>query len=125
MSAYTGYVNPYLSSRPHLKIVTQAVVKRIICDDVKTRAIGVAYELKNEEGIAVKVYANKEVIIIAGGMDSPTILMRSGVGPKDIPEKSNIPFVKKLPVGNSLQDHLMLKIEFLLDNKQITTYKYT
>ncbi len=115
MSAYTGYVKPYLSTRPHLKIVTQAVVKRIIFDDDKNRAIGVTYELKNEEGNAINVYANKEVIISAGVMDSPAILMRSGIGPKDVLKKSNIPLVKELPVGYNLQDHVLLKLELLID----------
>lgn len=57
------------------------------------------------------VYAKKEVILSAGAIDSPKLLLLSGIGPREELEKQNIPVVQDNPaVGKNLQDHLWLEI---------------
>ena len=51
--------------------------------------------------------ANKEVIVSAGGLGSPQLLMLSGIGPKEHLKSVGIPCKKDLPVGEGLQDHLL------------------
>ncbi|CAG9831007.1 unnamed protein product [Diabrotica balteata] len=52
------------------------------------------------------IKARKEVILSAGSINSPQILMLSGIGPKDHLKQHNISLIKNLPVGENLQDHL-------------------
>ena len=57
------------------------------------------------------VYARKEVILSAGAIDSPKLLLLSGIGPRKELEKQDIPVVQDIPgVGKNLQDHLWLEI---------------
>lgn len=51
------------------------------------------------------VYARKEVILSAGPINSPQLLMLSGVGPKDHLQSLGIPVIQDLPVGQNLLDH--------------------
>lgn len=120
VSAYGAYVKPYLKSRPFLKVITNAEVTRIIFNEDKSRAIGVTYTTKNEDGsrvITMTIGAKKEVIISAGVMDSPILLMKSGIGPKEVLEESKIETVKNLRVGYNLQDHVLMKLEFHLNKE--------
>lgn len=56
-----------------------------------------------------QVYANKEIILSAGSLQSPQILMLSGVGPRDHLEKMGIHTIVDLPgVGENLQDHVAI-----------------
>ncbi|CAG9838702.1 unnamed protein product [Diabrotica balteata] len=91
----------HIKSRPNLKILLNAAVNKIILDNHKAK--GVTFVLK---GTTYKAKAKKEVILSAGAINSPQLLMLSGVGPRDDLEKLNIPVVKNLPaVGKNLQDH--------------------
>lgn len=69
-----------------------------------TRAVGVRVTLKDGRSIDVK--ASKEVILSAGSIGSPQLLMLSGIGPKQHLHEMGIPNVVDLPVGQNLQDHL-------------------
>ena len=68
------------------------------------RATGVRYSYL---GIDRTVRARKEVVICAGGIGSPKLLMLSGIGPAEHLRQHDIPVVQNLPgVGENLQDHL-------------------
>lgn len=100
-SAFRAYLLPYLQNRPNLRIETGASVQRILFEG--KRAIGVEYK-KNNKLHTVQV--NREVILSAGALQSPQILMLSGIGDAQALQKLNIPVVKDLPgVGKNLQDH--------------------
>ena len=85
----------------------------------KNRAVGVKFM---KDDIWQTVRANKEVILSAGAIASPKILMLSGVGPKEHLKKFGIPLVADLPVGDNHQDHVMTDaLSGLLDPGMSTT----
>ncbi|XP_074594873.1 oxygen-dependent choline dehydrogenase-like [Brevipalpus obovatus] len=97
-----GYLSS-ASNRRNLDIVIHAVVHRILIDSKNKRAYGVEYK---KNGKFYQVKARKEVILSAGALNSPKLLMLSGIGPKNELEKFGIPVIADLPgVGQNLQDH--------------------
>ncbi len=99
-SAAVGYLHPVIG-RANLTLQTHALVTRILFEG--ERAIGVVY-LK--DGVEQQVHVNKEVILAGGAINSPQVLLLSGVGPADHLRALNIPVVADLPgVGENLQDH--------------------
>ncbi|ORX95916.1 glucose-methanol-choline oxidoreductase, partial [Clohesyomyces aquaticus] len=100
----------YLSRPPsNLKILTGAPVARIFFD--QKRAIGI------EIVGGVKFQARNEVIISGGALNTPQILMLSGVGPASELKKHNIPLVYDAPmVGHNLQDHCFSSTGIVLRN---------
>ncbi|KAK6178585.1 hypothetical protein SNE40_013340 [Patella caerulea] len=105
-SAAAGYLKPVLY-RPNLETKTKALTTRIIFD--KNKAIGLEYE---HGGITKQVYARKEVILSGGSINSPQLLMLSGIGNADELKNLDIPVVAHLPgVGENLQDHLEVYVQ--------------
>ena len=77
------------------------------------RAVGVAYV---RDGRRRTVAARKEVVLAAGAIGSPQLLMVSGVGPKEHLAEVGVPVVRDLKVGHNLQDHVGLGgLTFLVD----------
>lgn len=91
--------------RPNLHIAMYSHVTRIMIDPKTKRAFGV--EFMRDRKINY-IRASKEVIVSAGAVNSPQILMLSGVGPKAELYKHKIPLIKDAPVGENLQDHIGL-----------------
>ncbi|XP_018018056.1 glucose dehydrogenase [FAD, quinone] [Hyalella azteca] len=89
--------------RPNLHIAMRAFVTKILINPVTRRAYGVEY-FRNYKFHTV--LARKEVILSAGAVNSPQILMLSGVGPKYHLQEHGIPVIQDLPVGHNLQDHI-------------------
>lgn len=114
VSSYIGYLKPILNSRQNIKVITRAVVTRVLLDG--DRATGVVYKI-NGVGKEIQVQANREVILSAGVIESPPILMRSGIGPKDILQASGIKPVKDLPVGENLHDHPLVPLQIIVNEK--------
>ena len=105
-SAADAFLRPLNQSRFTLE--TDASVSKILFEN--NRAVGVEYQ-KNGKNITVR--ANKEVILCAGALNSPALLMRSGVGDAKLLEMHHIPLVKDLPgVGKNLQDHLWVMVTY-------------
>ena len=93
-------------SNPRLKIVTDALVHRIVIDE--GRATGVVYAQRNRAPITVN--ANREVILSAGAIGSPKVLLLSGVGPAAALQELGIPVKADLPVGQNYHDHLHVSV---------------
>ncbi len=106
-STARAFLRPALKrSNVHLEI--NAHVSRVLFDGL--RACGVAYV---QNGREVQVEARREVVLAAGAIQSPQILQLSGIGPKSLLDKFEIPVVKALPgVGENLQDHLQARFIF-------------
>lgn len=99
-STEKAYLRP-ARKRPNLVILTHAEVEHI--DFEGTRATGVTF-LRG--GRRLQARAGREVIVAAGTMGSPAILMRSGIGPAAVLAKHGIAIRHDLPgVGENLQEH--------------------
>jgi choline dehydrogenase len=99
-SAARGYLRPALS-RPGLMVQTEALVHRILLE--KTRAVGVEYSVQGQK---TQAHADAEVIVAAGAINTPQILLLSGIGPADELRALGIPVWHDSPgVGANLNDH--------------------
>ena len=100
-SAAKAYLAP-AQSRPNLQVITHAHTTRLLFEG--RRAVGVEYRQGNE---LKQVRAQREVLLCAGALQSPQILMLSGVGPGDHLRQHGITTLHDLPgVGAHLHDHV-------------------
>jgi len=99
-SAADAYLHP-IEHQANFTVETNALVLRIIFAD--NCATGVVYQ---QNGIEHEVYASNEIILCAGAINTPKLLMLSGIGSKKMLDKFNIPLINDLPVGENLQDHV-------------------
>ncbi|XP_066966830.1 glucose dehydrogenase [FAD, quinone]-like [Macrobrachium rosenbergii] len=100
-STAVSYIRP-AASRPNLDVAFNAYVTQVLFDN-RRRAIGVRFE---QNGKLRTVLARREVILSAGAVSSPHILMLSGVGPARHLQEHGIPVLVDLPgVGQNFQDH--------------------
>ena len=104
-SAAVGYLRPAMK-RSNLTVATNVLAHRIL---VKSgRAIGVEY---SQNGTMHTVKADSEVIVTAGAIGSPKLLMLSGIGPADHLASLGLDVVHNLPgVGENLHDHFGIDI---------------
>ncbi|XP_046481413.1 glucose dehydrogenase [FAD, quinone]-like [Neodiprion pinetum] len=102
------------ADRRNLHISTNSLVHKILIDKTTKTAYGVEFVRENMRHI---VRAKKEVILSAGAIQSPKLLMLSGIGPKDHLEEVGIKVIHDSPgVGQNLQDHIMIGgLTFLID----------
>ena len=107
-STAKGYLRPNLR-RKNLNLMTHAHVRRILFEG--RRAVGVEVE---QGGAVKRIGARREVIVSAGAINSPMVLMNSGVGPAAELEEVGIEVRHDLPgVGKNLQDHVQGRFTFL------------
>lgn len=112
-SAAHGYLRP-VRDRANLKVCTGAAVSRVLIEG--QRAVGVRYRIGAEEREA---RARAEVILCAGAIVTPQILMLSGIGPADELARHGIAVHVDSPgVGGNLQDHLVVPLMWRLKNGQ-------
>ena len=90
-------------SRKNLHVALEAYVTKILIDTSSNRAYGVEF-VRNGE--TLRVLAKKEVIVSAGAVNSPQLLMLSGIGPREHLSQHGIPVIQDLKVGHNLQDHV-------------------
>lgn len=104
VSSNRAYIDPVRSNRSNLHIRTRSQVTKILIDEQTKRAYGV--ELYGSDGL-VQVLATKEVIVSGGSINSPQLLMVSGIGAADHLNEHNITVLVDRPaVGQNLMDHL-------------------
>ncbi|XP_075983930.1 glucose dehydrogenase [FAD, quinone]-like [Anticarsia gemmatalis] len=101
-SSSRAYLHP-VNGRNNLHVSKGSMVTKLIMDDTNTKVIGVEIEKQNKN---MKVLARNEVILSAGAINSPQLLMLSGIGPKSHLEQMRVNVVKDLPVGYNLMDHI-------------------
>lgn len=97
----TAFITPILS-RKNLRVQTQSYVTKINIDVHSKTAKGVTF---CHQGTAYFAKARKEVIISAGTIETPHLLLLSGIGPKNELDKFNINLVQDLQVGTITRDH--------------------
>lgn len=103
-SAAKAFLRP-IQHRPNLSISMHSRVTRILIDPRTKTAYGVEFVKRKRR---IVVYARKEIILSAGPIASPQLLMLSGVGPAEHLAEFEIPVIQDLRVGFNLQDHSVI-----------------
>ena len=104
MSSSHAYLHPIIGTRPNLEIRTGCWVKRVVIEG--GRATGVEY-LTPDLLTQASVLARREVILSAGAIDTPKLLMLSGIGPGEHLQEFGIKTLVDAPgVGANLDDHV-------------------
>lgn len=102
-STAKGYLRP-VRHRQNLHISLNTMVEKILIKPDTKEAYGVLFSKQDRKYV---VFASKEVILTAGAVQSPQILMLSGVGPEDHLRELEIDVIHHSPgVGENLQDHI-------------------
>jgi choline dehydrogenase len=114
-SAAVAYLHPAMT-RPNLTVIPGALAHRVIFDH--GRATGVEI---SRGGTVETISAEREVILCAGAYGSPHLLLLSGVGPAKQLGAFQIGVVQDLPVGQGLQDHLMVILNYLTNEESLLT----
>ncbi len=115
-STSVTYLHP-IKQRQNLTLITNVQVSKIIIEN--SSAVGV--EIKNKNRLE-KIFAEKEVLLSAGAINSPQILMLSGVGPEEELKNHGIKIISSLNgVGENLQDHLETYVQYEC-TKPVTLY---
>ncbi len=100
-SASTAFLRPAME-RPNLSVITGARTTRVLVED--GRAVGVEYRHKKK---AKTVYVDGEVILSSGAVNSPRLLLLSGIGPAQHLTDVGVDVTHELPgVGQNFQDHM-------------------
>lgn len=101
MSAARCYLTPEVRARPNLRIRPRTLVRRLLVQN--RRITGVEVETEGR----VEVLDSERVVLSAGAVCTPGILLRSGIGPRDQVERLGVSLVADVPaVGARLLDHL-------------------
>lgn len=115
-SVSKAYIRP-IRNRKNLHVTKESRVTKILIDPKTRRAFGIEF-VKNR--IRRRIRARKEVILSAGTMNSPQLMMLSGIGPKQHLEEIGIPVIQNLSVGMNLQDHISFNGLTFLVNDSVT-----
>ena len=100
-SAARAYLRPAMR-RPNLRVLTHAHAERIEISE--GRATGIRYRRRGRGQVA---HARREVILCGGAVNSPQLLMLSGIGPGEVLAGQGIPVIRdRAEVGRNMQDHL-------------------
>jgi choline dehydrogenase len=111
LSAARAYLHPILRSRANLAVWTRRFVTRLLFDG--PRAIGVEVARGLGGGGGVDRLTAGEVILAGGAINSPQLLLLSGIGPAHEIEDLGLPALADLPgVGRNLQDHLEVYVQY-------------
>ena len=103
-STANAYLKPAMG-RPNLAVRTQALTTRIVFDG--RRAVGVAYRPGGGRGPETFARASREVIVAAGAINAPHLLILSGIGPGEALQRAGLTVTADRPgVGGNLQDHM-------------------
>ncbi|MFA3916403.1 GMC family oxidoreductase [Ruegeria hyattellae] len=107
-SSAVAFLNP-ARKRPNLQIITNALVQRVVIQG--GCATGVRY--LDKSGQECEVTAKREIVLSSGAINSPQILMLSGIGDAAQLKENGIDVVADLPaVGKNMQDHLQARLVF-------------
>jgi choline dehydrogenase len=105
-SAADAYLHP-VRKRPNLTVITGGLAERVLIADGADGPVARGIVYRGESGDAIEVTARREVVLAAGAIGSPHLLMLSGIGDPDRLAAAGVPVaVRSLEVGRNLQDHL-------------------
>ena len=99
-SVFRAYTFPYMD-RPNLTVLTHALVSKIVLERTRATGVEIAYGGKTQ-----RINAGVEVVLSLGAINTPKVLMLSGIGDQGELQRLGIPVVQHLPgIGQNFQDH--------------------
>jgi choline dehydrogenase len=112
-STFHAYLEGAAELRENLTIITKALVTRLLLEAEGDGLVATGVEYRDGEGELRTIHARREVILSAGAIGSPHILMLSGIGPRRELEAAGIACRVDLPdVGKHLKDHVQAPMTF-------------
>jgi choline dehydrogenase len=114
-STAVAYLHP-VAERKNLTVITDAHARKVLIEG--SRAVGVEIERYGE---IEQIRANREVVLSAGAYGSAHLLLLSGVGPAAQLDAFGIEKVADLPVGERMQDHYMVMLNYTTDLETLKT----
>ncbi|XP_060519731.1 glucose dehydrogenase [FAD, quinone]-like [Cylas formicarius] len=105
-----------VKNRTNLFVATNVTVTKVLIDQ-DLKATGVQIKVGDD---LLEINASKEVIVSAGSINTPQILMLSGVGPLSHLNDLGIKVLQDLPVGQNLQDHLYIPVPVQMNGSAVT-----
>jgi choline dehydrogenase len=112
-STYHAFLEGAVEQRPNLTVITNAQVTRIVLAGSPGELTARGVEYSTAEGESITVLARMEVVLCAGAVGTPQILLLSGIGPQSALETVGIPCRHDSPgVGKHLKDHLEVILFF-------------
>lgn len=117
-SASSAYLRP-AKKRPNLTVLIHAHSRRVECENGAARAVQFRHDGEDKRAVALR-----EVILSAGAINTPQLLMLSGIGPAAHLTEHGIPVLRDLPgVGQGLQDHLAAHVKYTA-SKPLSMLRY-
>lgn len=111
-----------MADRPNVRLIHNATVKRIGFLNKTAQNITYVDSVRNE----IHIISAKEILVTAGAINTPKLLMLSGVGPKDRLSALNIPIVADIPaIGSNLYDHHYSFMEVQVTDDVETIWQFT
>ena len=99
-SVFRGYTFPYMD-RPNLTVLSQAQVTKVTFEGRRATGVELVHEGKHS-----RIGAGREIVLSLGAINTPKVLMHSGIGDQSALRSFGIPVVQHLPgVGQNFQDH--------------------
>ncbi|XP_018396668.1 PREDICTED: glucose dehydrogenase [FAD, quinone]-like [Cyphomyrmex costatus] len=116
LSTARAFLRP-ARNRPNLHIMLNSTATRILFDE-NNRAVGVEFL---HDGMTKHVSVAKEVVVSGGAVNSPQILLNSGIGPREDLNAVGVPVVRDLPgVGKNLHNHVAYALTFTINDTDTT-----
>jgi choline dehydrogenase-like flavoprotein len=123
-STYHAFLEGEPERRPNLTIITGAQATRVMVEGATGQLTAKGVEYRTASGKMRMAYASKEVILSAGAIGSPHLLLLSGIGPRRELEAVGVPCVVDAPhVGKHLKDHLMVPLFFPAPGVGVTMHE--
>lgn len=110
-STANAFLTP-AKNRSNLKVLRGYLATKINFQNYTAESVDIVEA--EEDGIKITVYANKEIIVSAGAINSPQLLMLSGIGPAEHLQSLEIPVVADLPVGQNFHDHKFVLVLYAM-----------
>ena len=112
-STFHAFLEPVMDTRDNLVVIPHAHVQRVLLDDGADGLVATGVEYRTADGSVETVTATKEVVLSAGAIGSPQLLLLSGIGPASELAEVGIDCLVDLPdVGKHLKDHLHTPMVF-------------
>ncbi|KAH8833300.1 alcohol oxidase [Flagelloscypha sp. PMI_526] len=118
-SAAAAYINKQSHDRKNLDVLVNTLVNRVVANSTQPTPKITAVEFPGGKNGTMQVHARKEVIVSTGTMNTPPLLMRSGLGPEDQLKAAGIQTVLAIPhVGQNLIDHIMIGLPYQVNTTE-------